>query len=300
MNIIIYSTLDGEILRQMTLPEEEVAAQLGTFEDYIEHDPVDDATYQIELTGFTVVFRIYLIYNATTGAPIKTTIFGDEDLDTATYIGVPGAAVLDNPTLFWDEATKAWVTTDTGLRYIGVDPGFAFTGDHKAIYIERTNEYLLGEAVSQLQGESSTVHWKIYLLLETLAYQGDPSPVASNYLILNAYATWQGVSLADAFVWAKEFVFIGYGIAANGVGAGMKILDDIYAATTIAETQSAFFDGSDWVNQVTDPPVAPPSLAEWPASFLPSAGGGGGGGSTNIDGGNAGSTSTSSIDGGFA
>lgn len=214
---------------------------------------------------------MYLIYDAATGVPSSAT---ETEPTSGTWTIVPQSAIEEHPLSFWNPTDKLWGDEDFGYRYIGVDPGFATTGAHKEIFIEQTQQYLLSQAVSQLFGETSTLHWKLYLILETLAYQGATSPVATDYPIMNAYATWQGVTLADAFTWAKEQIFTGYSIAANGVGAAMKILDDIYVAANPTETEAAFFDVNDWETQVVDPIGGlPPSPTQWPAAFLPSVGG---------------------------
>lgn len=46
--ILIYKPVNGEILRQMSLPDGEVSEQLGVGEAYIEHEFVDDTAFRVD------------------------------------------------------------------------------------------------------------------------------------------------------------------------------------------------------------------------------------------------------------
>lgn len=55
MKIIVYATADGDILRNVLCPDGQADIQCGDGEAWIEHEPVDDVAYKIDLATLTVV-----------------------------------------------------------------------------------------------------------------------------------------------------------------------------------------------------------------------------------------------------
>lgn len=55
MKIIVFSLADGVIQRNMECPEASVEIQCSEGEWWIEHEPVDDAAFKVDLETLSVV-----------------------------------------------------------------------------------------------------------------------------------------------------------------------------------------------------------------------------------------------------
>ena len=55
INMVIYKTSDGDILRCVTCPEDMVNIQLGDGESWIEHEKVDDTQFKVNLDTGEIV-----------------------------------------------------------------------------------------------------------------------------------------------------------------------------------------------------------------------------------------------------
>ena len=54
-NYIVYNTNDGDIRVNIQCGSDDIQMQCGLNEAWMEHDPVDDSTYKVDLTTLTVV-----------------------------------------------------------------------------------------------------------------------------------------------------------------------------------------------------------------------------------------------------
>lgn len=171
----------------------------------------------------------------------------------------------DNPYLVADAdvgsyAGGAWV--DCGTAPASLD-GYVWnpaTLSFQADLSDYTNEKWLAVraegnregAVNLYENETlDALSFKLYLMLEVLAFAGDAAPVASNYPFLESYATNKAVPLSDAYIWAKERVLTGWKRAANHLGYRELLFDQIFAAADVAAID-AVVASVDWVNNALD------------------------------------------------
>lgn len=55
IEIIVYSTIDGIIFKSVTCKEEDAPLQCGPDQAWMEHAPVDDSMYKVDLNTLDII-----------------------------------------------------------------------------------------------------------------------------------------------------------------------------------------------------------------------------------------------------
>jgi hypothetical protein len=55
IEIIVYSTIDGMIFKSVTCKEEDASLQCGPDQAWMEHKPVDDSLYKVDLNTLDII-----------------------------------------------------------------------------------------------------------------------------------------------------------------------------------------------------------------------------------------------------
>lgn len=55
IDIIVYSTIDGMIFKSVTCKEEDAPLQCGPNQAWMQHIPVDDSAYKVDLETLEIV-----------------------------------------------------------------------------------------------------------------------------------------------------------------------------------------------------------------------------------------------------
>lgn len=55
IEIIVYSTVDGMIFKSVTCKEEDAPLQCGSDQAWMEHAPVDDSMYKVDLNTLDII-----------------------------------------------------------------------------------------------------------------------------------------------------------------------------------------------------------------------------------------------------
>lgn len=55
IEIIVYSTIDGMISKSVTCKQEDAPLQCGSDQAWMEHEPVDDSMYKVDLNTLDII-----------------------------------------------------------------------------------------------------------------------------------------------------------------------------------------------------------------------------------------------------